>query len=37
MQSLVQNKQFNLIEHLTHDIYRIINDLLLQKSILFLL
>ncbi|WP_264704074.1 dihydroneopterin aldolase [Wolbachia endosymbiont (group A) of Volucella inflata] len=32
IQSLVQNKQFNLIEHLTHDIYRIINDLLLQKK-----
>ncbi|WP_425385832.1 dihydroneopterin aldolase [Wolbachia endosymbiont (group A) of Barypeithes pellucidus] len=32
IQSLVQNKQFNLIEHLTHDIYRTINNLLVQKK-----
>lgn len=32
IQSLVQGKQFNLIEHLTHDIYRMINDLLMQKE-----
>ncbi|KLT22021.1 dihydroneopterin aldolase [Wolbachia endosymbiont of Armadillidium vulgare str. wVulC] len=32
IQSLVQSKQFNLIEHLTHDIYRVINDLLMQKE-----
>ncbi len=32
IQSLVQSKQFNLIEHLTHDIYRAINNLLVQKK-----
>ncbi|WP_353273106.1 dihydroneopterin aldolase [Wolbachia endosymbiont (group A) of Portevinia maculata] len=32
IQSLVQSKQFNLIEHLTHDIYRVINNLLVQKK-----
>ncbi|MDR2831623.1 MAG: dihydroneopterin aldolase [Rickettsiales bacterium] len=31
-QSLVQSKQFNLIEHLTHDIYITINNLLIQKK-----
>ena len=32
IQSLVQGKQFNLIEHLTHEIYRAINNLLLRKK-----
>nr|WP_245970164.1 dihydroneopterin aldolase [Wolbachia endosymbiont of Bemisia tabaci] len=32
IQSLVQGKQFNLIEHLTHEIYRSINNLLLRKK-----
>ncbi|WP_343289302.1 dihydroneopterin aldolase [Wolbachia endosymbiont of Encarsia formosa] len=32
IQSLVQGKQFNLIEHLTHKIYRAINNLLLRKK-----
>lgn len=32
IQSLVQSKQFNLIEHLTHEIYRAINNLLLRKK-----
>lgn len=32
IQSIVQGKQFNLIEHLTHDIYRMINDLFMQKE-----
>ncbi|OCA06659.1 dihydroneopterin aldolase [Wolbachia endosymbiont of Trichogramma pretiosum] len=32
IQSLVQGKQFDLIEHLTHEIYRAINNLLLQKK-----
>ncbi|MBR9983165.1 MAG: dihydroneopterin aldolase [Wolbachia endosymbiont of Homalodisca vitripennis] len=32
IQSLVQGKQFNLIEHLTHEIYRAINNLLLRKE-----
>ncbi|MGL9726117.1 MAG: dihydroneopterin aldolase [Wolbachia sp.] len=32
IQSLVQGKQFNLIEHLTHEVYRTINNLLLQKK-----
>lgn len=37
IQSLAQSKQFNLIEHLPHDIYRAINNLLVQKkTILFL-
>ncbi|QOD38239.1 dihydroneopterin aldolase [Candidatus Wolbachia massiliensis] len=31
IQSLVQNKQFNLIEHFTHDVYRTINNLVVQK------
>ncbi|WP_395463073.1 dihydroneopterin aldolase [Wolbachia endosymbiont of Cantharis cryptica] len=32
IQSLVQSKQFNLIEYLTHDIYITINNLLMQKK-----
>lgn len=32
IQSLVQGKQFNLIEHLTHEIYGAINNLLLRKK-----
>ncbi|MCA7010212.1 dihydroneopterin aldolase [Wolbachia endosymbiont of Tribolium confusum] len=32
IQSLVQGKQFNLIEHLTHEIYRAINNILLRKK-----
>ncbi|MFL3876820.1 dihydroneopterin aldolase [Wolbachia endosymbiont of Trichogramma kaykai] len=32
IQSLVHGKQFNLIEHLTHEIYRAINNLLLRKK-----
>ncbi|WP_353288091.1 dihydroneopterin aldolase [Wolbachia endosymbiont (group B) of Gerris lacustris] len=32
IQSLVQGKQFNLIEHLTHEIYRAISNLLLRKK-----
>lgn len=32
IQSLVQGKQFNLIERLTHEIYRAINNLLLRKK-----
>ncbi|WP_264337723.1 dihydroneopterin aldolase [Wolbachia endosymbiont (group B) of Dolichovespula media] len=32
IQSLVQGKQFKLIEHLTHEIYRAINNLLLRKK-----
>ncbi|RDD35708.1 Dihydroneopterin aldolase [Wolbachia endosymbiont of Cylisticus convexus] len=32
IQSLAQSKQFNLIEHLTHDIYRTITNLLMQKE-----
>lgn len=32
IQSLVQGKQLNLIEHLTHEIYRAINNLLLRKK-----
>ncbi|MFJ5423528.1 dihydroneopterin aldolase [Wolbachia endosymbiont of Drosophila barbarae] len=32
IQYFVQGKQFNLIEHLTHEIYRMINDFLLQKK-----
>ncbi|MDX5518881.1 MAG: dihydroneopterin aldolase, partial [Wolbachia endosymbiont of Andrena agilissima] len=34
IQSLVQSKQFNLIEHLTHDIYRTINNLVMQKKLI---
>ncbi|WP_250296559.1 dihydroneopterin aldolase [Wolbachia endosymbiont of Oedothorax gibbosus] len=32
IQYFVQGKQFNLIEHLTHGIHRMINDFLLQKK-----
>ncbi|QBB83450.1 MULTISPECIES: dihydroneopterin aldolase [Wolbachia] len=32
IQSLVQGMQFNLIEHLTHEIYRAVNNLLLRKK-----
>ncbi|WP_375604203.1 dihydroneopterin aldolase [Wolbachia endosymbiont of Anurida maritima] len=32
IQYFVQGKQFNLIEHLTHEIYRAINNLLLRKK-----
>ncbi|WP_246209647.1 dihydroneopterin aldolase [Wolbachia endosymbiont of Atemnus politus] len=31
IKSLAQSKQFNLIEHLTHDIYRTISNHLMQK------
>lgn len=32
IQSLVQSKQFSLIEHLTHDLYVTINNLVMQKK-----
>ncbi|MGL9718159.1 MAG: dihydroneopterin aldolase [Wolbachia sp.] len=32
IQSLVQSKQFNLIEHLTHDIYITISNLVMKKK-----
>ncbi|NSM56646.1 dihydroneopterin aldolase [Wolbachia endosymbiont of Atemnus politus] len=32
IKSLAQSKQFNLIEHFTHDVYVAINNLLMQKK-----
>jgi 7,8-dihydroneopterin aldolase/epimerase/oxygenase len=32
IQSLIQNKTFNLIEHLTYDIYLTVNNLVVHKK-----